>query len=289
MPVGQVFSFDTVIPQCQFVRTSFYNEWWHPQGLDHVLGMNLVANNQLSAVVTIYRPDSRNDFDNDDRRRFSSLLLNLVRAIEIRQCVAVSHSVELGFRDALNLVGKAGVVVDSNGRLLFCNRIGEQLLSEHPFTLSGSGGVVAGSAANTAALRRLIALATGSNAKSNCMFISRDGKKALIARVVPLPGAQSAYAKPRALILLDNPQITSFSSMPSQILQREHQLAAAEAVIAVQISSGETLKEYADRTGITHATARTHLARVFDKMGIHRQSELIRLVIKSGLEVAESS
>jgi DNA-binding CsgD family transcriptional regulator len=35
----------------------------------------------------------------------------------------------------------------------------------------------------------------------------------------------------------------------------------------------------AERLGISFATARTHLSRIFEKTGVHRQAELVRLVL----------
>jgi DNA-binding CsgD family transcriptional regulator/PAS domain-containing protein len=281
--VGQIFSFDTVLPREDFLQTEFYNEWWRPQGLDYVMGMNLVTDGHASAVVTIYRPRSRPDFTKRDKRKLASFLPHLVRALEIRQCVAHSESVEADFRETLACINKAGFVVDRTGRLLYCNRLGEQLMADKAFTLSGSGGLVAGSPSDTSALRRLIEEATGSKAKSGRIFITRTEKRALLARVCPLPGNRSVFANSRALILFDDPNIVLDALEHTALLQLQYDLTKCEALMALQISSGETVKDFASQTGIAYATARTHLARIFDKLGVHRQSELSRLIFKSGL------
>jgi len=43
----------------------------------------------------------------------------------------------------------------------------------------------------------------------------------------------------------------------------------------------------ASRLGISLATARTHLAHVFDKTGTRRQAELVRLLLRSQPAVRE--
>jgi DNA-binding CsgD family transcriptional regulator/PAS domain-containing protein len=289
LQIGEIFSFDSVMPRQEFSQTAFYNEWWRPQGLDRVMGMNLISKGHTSAVITIYRPDSRPDFSNSDRRKFLSLLPHLVRAVEIRECLAHSKSVEADFRETLACIGRSGFVVDRAGRLLFCNRMGERLLSQRSLSLSGSGSLIADHPADTAALRRLIDGAAGPDARSGCMLLALIDKRAMMTRVCPLPGNRSVFTEPRVLILLDDPNMMPSSSEANRLLRLEHNLTAAEAAIAVQLSSGETLKKFADRTGIRYTTARTHLARVFNKMGVHRQSELSRLIIKSGFDLVDES
>lgn len=55
-------------------------------------------------------------------------------------------------------------------------------------------------------------------------------------------------------------------------------LSRREAEIALGLYDGLTLKETAKDLGIGINTAKTHLARVFEKTGVSRQQQLIRLI-----------
>ena len=55
-------------------------------------------------------------------------------------------------------------------------------------------------------------------------------------------------------------------------------LTAAEARLAVLVGAGTGLPEAAARLGVSRETARTHLARCFDKTGVRSQAALARLV-----------
>jgi DNA-binding CsgD family transcriptional regulator len=46
---------------------------------------------------------------------------------------------------------------------------------------------------------------------------------------------------------------------------------------------GEALVRAADRLGISHNTARTHLQRIYRKTGTSHQGELIRLLLSASL------
>ena len=284
LPVGQLFSFDTVMPATEFARTEFYNEWWHPQGLDRALGMNLIIDKDVSAVVTIYRPDSRPEFSDRDKRLFASLLPHLVRALEIRRCVARASAFEVDLRETVTHLDKAAFIVAATGHLLHCNRKAEQLLAQKAFNLSGSGILNAENSAATSILRKLVETATGQAARPTRAFLSRAELRSLMTCVSPLPGDQSAFSYPRALILIDDPDSGHSTTDCAKLLRAEFNLTAAEATLAIQLASGEDLKKYAARTCIAYPTAKTHLARVFDKLGLHRQSELSRLLVKLGLD-----
>jgi DNA-binding CsgD family transcriptional regulator len=53
----------------------------------------------------------------------------------------------------------------------------------------------------------------------------------------------------------------------------------AEANFALEITRGDGRQAAADRLGITVGTARSHLSAVFDKAGVRRQAELVRLLL----------
>ena len=59
-------------------------------------------------------------------------------------------------------------------------------------------------------------------------------------------------------------------------------MTPAEAALAVEICTGNGLQAAANRRGVSLATARTHLGRVFQKTGVGRQAELVRLIMQAG-------
>jgi DNA-binding CsgD family transcriptional regulator len=62
-------------------------------------------------------------------------------------------------------------------------------------------------------------------------------------------------------------------------LTRTYHLTAAESRLAELLARGETVVRAAERLGISHNTARTHLQRVYQKTGTSHQGQLIRLLL----------
>jgi DNA-binding CsgD family transcriptional regulator len=63
------------------------------------------------------------------------------------------------------------------------------------------------------------------------------------------------------------------------LLRQMHALTPAESRLAALLGQGFDLAEASDRLGITRETARSRLKIVLAKMGIRRQSELVRVIL----------
>ena len=55
-------------------------------------------------------------------------------------------------------------------------------------------------------------------------------------------------------------------------------LTRREDALAVHLGSGLSLDGFAERHGLSHATARIHLRAIFAKADTHRQGELVALI-----------
>jgi DNA-binding CsgD family transcriptional regulator len=74
----------------------------------------------------------------------------------------------------------------------------------------------------------------------------------------------------------------------SEWLRQDFGLTPAEAGFTREILKADGVQAAADRLGISLATARTHLAHVFDKTGTRRQAELVRLLLQSQPAIPEN-
>lgn len=62
-------------------------------------------------------------------------------------------------------------------------------------------------------------------------------------------------------------------------------LSAAQQIVARQVSEGLSLAEIAARMGIKTTTARTHLDRIYDKVGVRTQPALVRVLLSTAAPV----
>jgi DNA-binding CsgD family transcriptional regulator len=84
---------------------------------------------------------------------------------------------------------------------------------------------------------------------------------------------------PAIMVLITDPERQQQRRL--ERLRSRFGLTAAEAAFSLEIARGDGRKAAARRAGISLGTARTHLQRIFDKTGVCRQAELVRLVIEN--------
>jgi DNA-binding CsgD family transcriptional regulator len=63
-----------------------------------------------------------------------------------------------------------------------------------------------------------------------------------------------------------------------EALQSSFGLTKAEAALTVEMLKGDGREAAGQRCGISLNTVRTHLTRVFDKVQVNRQAELVRVI-----------
>jgi DNA-binding CsgD family transcriptional regulator len=97
------------------------------------------------------------------------------------------------------------------------------------------------------------------------------------AEAAETPLATLEHLRPAAIILIEDQEKERHSW--KMRLRSEFGLTAAEAELALEIMRGDGREAAAARLGITVATVRTHLLHIFEKTGVHRQAELVRLLL----------
>jgi DNA-binding CsgD family transcriptional regulator len=104
----------------------------------------------------------------------------------------------------------------------------------------------------------------------------RDGQP-LILTLQPLPRELAGAFGAVALLFISGP--CGRKTDHGTLLREIYGLTLAEAELAQAIGNGAVLKQYAQSRQISYETARTCLRRIFYKMGIKRQSELVSVVM----------
>jgi DNA-binding CsgD family transcriptional regulator len=139
------------------------------------------------------------------------------------------------------------------------------------------GRVAALRSSDDAALLRLIA-STAQNRSGGSLAIAREERSPLMIIAVP-PSAEASWAfhdPPSAVLLIKDPERPATLSVAA--FARHFELSPAETAMVRELNRGDGIAAAAARLGISWTTARTHLSHVFQKTGMHRQAELIRLI-----------
>ena len=254
-----------------------------------VAAVKVLRDPVVSGVVTLARGRFTAPFEHDDVTFLLHLAPHLQRAIEMNRRVAKLEDERAGLLDALERSSQGILLLDGNARILFANGTAQMILRQGDGLRAAPDGLHAGR--ETAALRRLVAQGDREMDGESGGFVTikrPSPRRPLLVSVVPLRRATSWLASqaPRMLAFIADPD--TLPVLPTEQIRGLYGLTAAEAEVALAVLDGEGVGAIADGLGISVATARTHLHRIFEKTGTKRQAELVRLILNSRLMIKSS-
>src|SRR5215471_10577897 len=282
---GVVAVGEQILNDRELVRTEFYNDFLRPQDWFYSCGV-LIAQDQLTtSEISAIRPRRAGSFTSNEVALFEYLAPHL-------QCAGRIHNRIAGLESGLNAATGAldrfptGVVaVDSDAKVILTNRAADAILKRGDGLIS-RGGLRAASRQETAELRIAIASVcsqwdSGTLKPEPVVRVSRrSGLKPFEVLVCPLP-SQSSLRKGKAAAALFITDPEEGPALDSRVLRQLFGLTPAEIRLCIALSKGKSVEEYAREAGISSNTARTHVKRIYSKTGVRRQSELVRLLLKS--------
>ena len=281
-PAGTVQTDTMVVPRSDLSRTEFFNDFMAPQRMESLLNAVVLMEEGRQTVVSVRR---NRQFEADDVELYKLLAPHLQRAVQINIKLAraeLKHSASVA---TLNHLEEGVLFVDLNARIMFANKTAETFFANRELRLH-KGRVHAGSAGETARLHAAIAKCAEhgiGRRPSHFISLTREaGRSPLSLLVAPLPvdiPVSPSAPRPLAVIFVNDPDK---ANKPTAVqLRDKFKMTPAEASFAVEILKGDGIQAAADRLSISRATARTHLARIFDKTGTRRQAELVRVLIST--------
>jgi DNA-binding CsgD family transcriptional regulator len=285
---GTVFTCGDFMSEDEFTSTAFYQEWWRPSGFDNEpLTTNLLVDGAASGILTSYGRLNRAPFDGVQKRRFAVLAQHLVRAVALQRRLHHLAILNDGALAGLDELPQGFLLVDADSRPLFVNRAARALLDSRDGLRLDANTVSACDAGIAQTLRELIAsCATGALTVGGNVTVTRNsGRLALevlvtpIARETAIAALPSAISQRAAAVLLVTDRGAENQGHLEDLRER-FGLTSAEAGFALEIAKGDGRQAAADRLGITVGTARSHLSNIFDKTGVRRQAELVRLLLR---------
>jgi DNA-binding CsgD family transcriptional regulator/PAS domain-containing protein len=283
-PIGAVMNPEMFVSREEYCSTEIFNEWFKPQRAEAMIGAKLLIEGPVSTFLGLVRPYSRGDFAETETEVFAALVPHLQRAVQLQVRLAGLDAPPMGSAEILNRLPHGVLLVDAQARVIFANRAAERLLRSGGGLSLGRDGLCAELPQETRRLRQLIA--DSAQPGNECggaggsLRVCRQDHAPLSVLTAP-HRSQFGWIdilRPAAMLLVTDPE--QAPEIGCDWLRRDYGLTPAEALFAVEISKGDGLLAAARRLGVSLTTVKTHLAHVFDKTGVRRQAELVRLILQ---------
>lgn len=256
-------------------RTEFYRDWCQPQGFNHVIGFSLASAGgwQGTMAINLHTLPERSQIE--FLARFMPHMQRVVDRHVMLDELRLSNRSTLA---ALGLNGVGAMLLNRSGRVLELNAVAEQILRSGRLTLQD--GRLHASAVNGGAQLGLLIQQCLLHPDTSCGHVKltfRDSELKL--RCAPFPGSVTfpTPQRPAVIVIINDPELELQLRLAK--VQRHHGLTHAEAELALAVLQTGSRKAAADRRGVTDATARAQLSSIFDKTGVRKQTELVRLLL----------
>lgn len=226
-------------------------------------------------------------FPGEGLERLKRLSPHLRRASEIAVRSGRASAKQIALENLLDTLSDAVLIVTSEGRVLHANAVATDLLSEADGLEVRDGKLCASEPAIAKVLARTISLAAAATpmqlrlaSREASMLIPRKADhRAYLLSVVPVAPPREALpvvGLSCAAIWIVNPNRSR--QVTPEWLAAVLGITPGEAKVAHAIFGGASVAAAAKSLGIGESTAKTHLASVFNKVGVRRQSDLVRLI-----------
>lgn len=264
-------------------RNSEYARWLQRCGGVHHVLLTGVPCGPAVATLSFTRPRSAKPFSQSGQKLMRLLVPHLQRVLQIHSRNETVRTLFEAGKIALDTLDAGVVAVDEQGRVVLTNEQAETALEKGHAITTRRGRLAATHSSEAAGLERLVhsaAMTGGGRGTENGGVITIHGEaESAPMSVIVTPFRSNrilAEGRPCALAFICDP--AAKPAPRAAALRSLFGLTPAECRLAGLLHEGLELRLAAQRMGVTAATARFMLKRIFSKTGSHRQSELIQLL-----------
>jgi DNA-binding CsgD family transcriptional regulator len=269
---GLAFRDTDLVPETEFAASRIYRELLQHVGIGRMCtGVIFDASSDVQPTTCgIYRPLSEPAFPEETRKAMTALLPHFSRALGVMYRLRDAEfdlAVTLG---ALDRVAGGVALFDEQGALRHLNREAERILN-------------LGDGLTREMLEESARAASSADPLQTPHFSASrqvprpSGRPPFVLQFAPLPATNDFSHEVRAIGFITDPETEA--RLDVLLLQQLYGITPAEARLAERLCAGDTLTGAAARCGISEATAKTQLARLFDKTNTGRQADLLRVLV----------
>jgi DNA-binding NarL/FixJ family response regulator len=284
MEEGLVHNSFDILPQEELEKTRFYKEWIEPQGIVDAVAVNLEKGVMRSSMINIRMDATYGPADDECRRRMTLLVPHLQRAVSIGRLFDQSKAVESALTKTLDHVEASVFLVERGGRIVFLNAPAKTMLQEGTLLRETNQSLAAVTPEANRMLRDIFAAAENGDAslgvRGIAVPLSTSPHEQWFAHVLPLTSgnrqktAEIYSAIAAVFVRMTRPE----NPAPLETLAKLYKLTASEVRVVDAVMKVGSIKAMAEMLGLSQATVKTHLQSVFQKTGVNRQSDLVKLI-----------
>ncbi len=263
----------------------FYTEFLCKFGFQYFAAAMVSPNKRVEVAMSIQRRIGRPEFTEEEMDDIARLGNHVEQSLRLGMQLMDAHLINEGLAIALARVGIGVFVLDVLGRVVFSNPMAQSLVGDG-IDVSDERLSLDDAESHQKLMRLIAGLAEGDHGavavRPKPILVPRlRSERPLAVYSFPITGSSKSdafLARATTIVLL----VDSASGEPADptMIRDLMGLTLSEARLASLVGIGLPPKQAAERLGISEQTARSVLKRVFSKVGVSRQSELVSLMTR---------
>ena len=260
-----------------------YNEYLCIHGAENGLFVGIDAHDGDGIVMSCGNSTEREGWGSDRIELIEGLLPHLRQFARVRRLLGDAGALGASLATLLESRRLGLIQLDRSGRILEANDRARDILLERDGLCDEGGVLAAGNPGEHTEMQRLLARALPQyglyGAGGSMKITRRKDRVPLVLEIHPVPqtGTRTSPWQFGALVLVVDPAMRP--GVAPEMVTRLLGLTPAEGRVAVAMAAGRSVAGTAHEVGCAEHTARTHLKRVYRKLGIRKQTELVRRVL----------
>ncbi|MCY4571656.1 MAG: helix-turn-helix transcriptional regulator [Gemmatimonadetes bacterium] len=257
-----------------------YNEFRRVNKTENGLFMGIGGIDGCGLIMSFANSTEGNGWTGDQLGTIRRLAPHMRQFARVRRALADARASSASLVDLLENRRLGLIQLDRSGCVLEANDRARDVLLECDGLHDRGGRLAAGHRWENAELQSLLARALppwGAQGVGGSMKITRGAARGpLVLEIHPTRQTDAAW-RLGALVLIVDP-VDRLKVAPD-LVTRLLGLTPTESRVAVAVAAGQTVVGTSRELGCAESTVQTHLKRVYRKLGIHKQTELVRSVV----------
>ena len=288
-PEGTITASHRIVPDAEFQESEYYRDFLRHHGAFYTAGVVLARDPAHVATFGVQRARPAGPFENEELERLRTLYPHLRRAFQISRKLAGSEVERQAMLVLLERLPTGVLLLDEGRRVVFLNRRAQAMLAAGDGLAMTPQGLATADEELQAALDKLICGAVetgagrGTHSGGALALPFTGGREAYQVLVTPLRTERLRVDVGRGRICaavfvqLRDSQPT----LSVELLRELFGLTPAEARVAVALVQGRKPEEIAAAAEISRFTVRAQLSAIYEKLGVHRQAQVVQRVLSS--------
>lgn len=270
---------------------SFYTSLLLPHQVGYISALNIYNNERYFVGIGIHRGMDQTQLDDKELAMLEKLYPHFRRVFNFSDLLEQLKKKEDSLSSALSRIPLGVMIVDEKLQPTYMNELASVLIQKRLGLQITDGTLKAVTRSEQISLQSKINKMLQDGTVATLLQVKQDAQTNPLTIMFGNPAPSSPikqiikFTPNQVVLYLSHPELCSFATVDS--LQEAYQLTVSEAQIALSLTNGLTLQTIAKDKNVSIQTVRSQLKSVFNKMNVNSQTELVRYILTSALNLTK--